>query len=419
MFKCFFTKICITLLLITESVFAETYGVFELLQKAYENNSSIKSQMSIVQAEEALIAAKTTLDDPMVGFSTLDRGSETTYGVISQKIRFPIKYYYQNQAQKNKKLAEDTRLDIEKFKVRKNVIELYYGIFSLQKIIQLVEANMQAVREFSRVAERKYAAGQARQGDSMKAHFELTHLELDLIRYKQQEEALQEKLKSVVNDDSLGRLQFGDFELEVPELNLQSLLVSKEELKKSLTNNALQLRTSKYVLDEARSRSTLSKWEFAPDFQLQYQKRLSGEPEDSDIFMVQMSVPFWFWKKTGEATAATAQRMAQEYRLQGQTDELLAKINDLKGRVQTSEKTLKIYKTSLIPQAQGAYSSSKAAYRANKTSFLDLLDSERSLFRVKTGYYQSMQLFVSTLVTLEAELGYEVSKFVNHERSGS
>jgi|TARA_B100000749_G_scaffold280077_2_gene274671 cobalt-zinc-cadmium efflux system outer membrane protein len=388
---------------------AEEMSLESLLKRAYENNSLIQAQKAKFNAEDSLIAAKSTLDDPMVGISTLNRGNETTYGVISQRLRFPVKYYLQGKAQKSRALAEKAKLVSQSFEVRRKVIDAYYGIFALQKVIQLTEANMQAVREFSRVAERKYAAGRASQGDSMKAHFELTNLELDLIRFKQQEEAMQAKLRAILNDQTIKPIQLAKQELGVPTNDLRSIRLSLEKLSQALQEKSPNLQSEIHKLEEAETKSSLSKWEYAPDFQLQYQKRMSGLPEDSDIFMVQMSVPLWFWKKGSEASAASSRKMAQENRLRSRTDNLVAKIQDLQGKVETGAKTLKIYKTSLIPQAQGAYNSSKAAYRANKTSFLDLLDSERSLFKVRTGYYRSLQMYVSHLATLEAELGFEVS----------
>ena len=101
--------------------------------------------------------------------------------------------------------------------------------------------------------------------------------------------------------------------------------------------------------------------------------------------------------------------MAQEYKVKDTKLKLIADIKDLKGRVSTGVKTLEIYQTSLIPQAQGSYNSSRSAYQADKTSFLDLLDSERSLYRVKTDYYQSLRQYVSALCILERELGFSVS----------
>ena len=122
-----------------------------------------------------------------------------------------------------------------------------------------------------------------------------------------------------------------------------------------------------------------------------------------------ITIPLWFWNQYSNASAAISKKTAQEYRLNDLTLQLSAEAKDLLGKVKTGLKTLEIYKTSLLPQAQGAYNSSRSAYQANKTSFLDLLDSERSLYRVKTGYYKSLNQYVMYLSQLESLVGYEVS----------
>ena len=110
---------------------AQEMSLEALLERAYENNSLIQAQKAKFDAEDSLIASKATLDDPMVGISSLNRGNETTYGVISQKLRFPVKYYLQGKAQKSRALAEKAKLVSQKFEVRRKVIDAYYGIFAL------------------------------------------------------------------------------------------------------------------------------------------------------------------------------------------------------------------------------------------------------------------------------------------------
>lgn len=389
----------------------------QVLSRAYEKNASIASFRHSFEAEKSLVTSKATLDDPMIGVNTLRRGMNTQYGTISQKIRFPVKYFLQANAQSSRADSYKAELEAEKMRVRAQVSSLYYSLYSTQKIIQLTEANMQAVKEFARVAEKKYAAGKSPQADSMKAHFELTQLELDLIRLKQEEEGLQESLRAVVNDSELQDLALSGIELPTPTFTSQTLGKDLSALTAQLKNKSPVLKKEESLLEEAQHQSTLASWEFAPDFQLQYQQRISGEPADSKIYSIGITFPLWFWKKSAESSAAASREIAQEFRVTDSTRKLVAKVVDLRGKVEAGSKTLEIYKTSLIPQAQGAYNSSRAAYQANKTSFLDLLDSERSLYRVKTGFFRSLRQYVHQLGELESHLGFSVSNLESSEVS--
>ncbi|MBN22449.1 MAG: hypothetical protein CL678_14290 [Bdellovibrionaceae bacterium] len=379
----------------------------ELLRIAYENNGQLSAAEAVSDAESALVASSATPEDPMIGVSQLNRGNETQYAVISQKLRFPVKYFAAAKMQSRQADSKEEAARAEKWKLRRTVSHLYYSIYSKQKLIQLTEANRQAVKEFARVAERKYAANQGTQGDSMKAHFEITQLDLELIRLRQEEDALQQRLKAALGERKLEKLVFGEEDLGLPRADLKTGEGSGDggiDLE-----NAPQLSEATYNLESAQWASALSKWEYAPDFQFQFQQRIAGQPLDSQIYSVSLSFPLFFWKKSSNVAAASYRRDAMESKVTQLRRDLEAKVKDLKGRVEVGEKTLKIYETSLIPQARGAYNSAKSAYQAGKTSFLNLLDSERSLYRVRTGFYRALESFVADLTELEAELGIAVS----------
>src|SRR5690606_11265266 len=112
-------------------------------------------------------------------------------------------------------------------------------------------ANMQAVKEFARVAEKKYAAGKSPQGDSMKAHFELTQLELDLIRLTQEEEALQDNLKAVVSDPSLARVELASLEIKPPKFHPDKIPNSLPELASTLQAKSPSIKGEMHMLKEA------------------------------------------------------------------------------------------------------------------------------------------------------------------------
>lgn len=384
----------------------------EILDAALAGNPGLASEESLFQAEQSLITAEYTLEDPMLGISTLNRGMETKYAVISQRIRFPMKYYLMGKAQYQRAEAQKSLVKSSRLQLRQQITTLYYAIYSIQKITDLAKANIQAVKEFARVAERRYAAGTATQADSMKAHFEITQLELDLIRLHQENDSLQAELKALIGQDKkdFADLHFNQVVLEVPRINWAKLNpITEKEIPISLQTTSPGLKVQASLLAMKEHRLSLAQWSYAPDFQLQYQQQISGEPEDSEIFSISLTFPFYFWKKNAEASSASSKKIAQEYRLANETELLMAKVKSLKSKVEAGAKTLEIYNTSLIPQASGAYNSSRAAYRASKATFLDLLDSERSLYSVKAGFFRSLRQHVKNLTELEAELGFSAS----------
>jgi len=411
---CYLINIFVFFLFVSQETFAAS-DLDTLIQTAYKNNPGISTLRQLFQAEKSLVLSKAAPEDPLIGVSILRRNTQTHYGTITQKVRFPVKYYFEVQAQNRKADSKKALWGQKKLKVREEVISLYYSIYSLQKIVQLTQANMRTVKEYARVAEKKYSAGQTPQSDSMKAHFEMTQLEMDLIRFQQEESALQEKLSALLNGKNFFQLKLSTKTLEIPDFKSGLISDSISTLVSQLKTNSPQLEEKIHLLKEAETKLSLTKWEFFPDFQFQYQRRIDGIPIDSHSYFIGLTVPLWFWRKNSQTSSAEAYKMMKEYQVTGTTLNLVAKIKELKSRAETLNKTLKIYKTSLIPQAQGAYHSTRGSYRANKTSFLDLLDSERSLYRVQAGFYQSLRLYVESLCQLETNLGYSVSNLTTKE----
>jgi outer membrane protein, heavy metal efflux system len=117
----------------------------------------------------------------------------------------------------------------------------------------------------------------------------------------------------------------------------------------------------------------------------------------------------WFWGKTGAERSALLRKKSKIYELEALNKEMETKVAILKSKVLNQLELLKIFKSSLIPQAQSSYEGSVNAYRANRVKFLSLLDSERSLFKVQIAYYRSLTQFIEGLTQLESALGYKVS----------
>lgn len=152
--KHLFIVLALVLGVTTGATAQESRTLDQVLQLAFANSAELAAAERSVAAQEALIASQYSLEDPMVGVSSLDRGNVTKYGVISQRLRFPVKYYLQGKAQRSRASSSSSMWAMKKYSLRKQVVSLYFSIFSTQKIIQLTKANMDAVREFARVAEK-------------------------------------------------------------------------------------------------------------------------------------------------------------------------------------------------------------------------------------------------------------------------
>jgi len=387
-------------LMFSMPIHANELSLTHLIKMGYEQNPLIKSYEQQVKSLENSATAMSTLPSPNIGISELDRGMTTQYWTISQKIEFPTKYGLRDDVESQKRVAKEKELANFKLKVRSKIVTLYYAIFSVKKIISLTNDDLQNVKEVSRIAETKYAAGKAAMHDTMKAHVIQTQIETDLISLRQEEDALQARLRNYLNQPSTFRVANFPDKLTLP------LLQGKIESEPN--SHLIKQKQAEY--ETAKLQSKLAAWDYAPDFTLRYQDRLTGEPEDSRSIALEMSIPLWFWGKTAAQRSANHQAAAKKFEVDAIIQETKTKADELFSKVKSQKELLAIMDSALIPQAQTSYSATLDAYKANKSSFLELLDSERSLLKVQIAYYRMMTQYIENITDLETTLGKTVSE---------
>ena len=301
------SKIQHVLLLVLGTVFqggdclaqeASSHTLQQLLETAYCNHPGILAFEQHALAQRSLIASVATLQNPRVGISSLQRGDTTYYGFIHQKLDFPAKYFFKAKAQQAlaKSKVQDTY--DKKLVTRQQVISLYYAIYASQKIIQLIQTDIATVEQMVRIQRQRYAAGIVPQNNAIKAQVELIHLQLDLVKQQQQEEALQEQFKAALHDHTFSKLLFSHKELSVPSYDFSQLDTSFPRLSSVLHAQSPKLKSEVHRLRQAGYANTLSKWSYAPDFQLQYQPRLLANLKKAICFLLDLQFPSGFGKTT-------------------------------------------------------------------------------------------------------------------------
>lgn len=374
------------------------YRPSEVLYMAYFSNPRLKSKGFERDGAYQNKKAVSFLSDPVVGYSVLNRNMETKYITIGQRIDFPTKYYYKGKSAEYFAKSKGVEYDMERLQLRKRVLTMYFDLYAAVKIRELTNANIETVKEVARISEKKYASGRGSQSESMRAHLELTNLELSLFKLDEQINTLQRRLRAELDATDMGDLTFTNIELARPLFDES----------KTLSINSLSVQSADYLYKQAQMNKKIAQWSLAPNFDIRYQKAISGEPNDSDILSVGITVPLWFWRNKAEIGTKSLNEQAKLQMLRAEKLKADSEAKNYKDKVDVSLKTLVVYETSLIPQALGALNSTKAAYRANRAGFLDLLESERLFYKIKENYYKTLSSYIDDITGYEVVLGREL-----------
>jgi cobalt-zinc-cadmium efflux system outer membrane protein len=382
------------------------------LSQAMGTNPEIGASVARADSEHSAIRSQYWLDNPKIGlmresnlnFMEQQMGPMTLWSV-SQEVKFPAKYFLLGSAQKSRARSADEEADAKKLEVRRKAVSGYFSLFATSRIISLLEAQRETLREVARAAESRHATGAVPQQDEMKAHVEQTKIENELLLAEEERESMEAMLNAVLNQDAHQPIVLPKQELATPKLK-----VAFEEIPKLAHANANHVKHGESLVDEANSQKALAALSYAPDFMLSYRKAFINAPDNAYAASIEMTIPLWFFtKQTSEVSVASAKQVEAEKNLEKATRELHSEIRSLTAKVRSHEKLLQIYQTALIPQASSTLNSSRTAYQAGRTNFLELLDSERSLYETRIAYYRNLAQYVDSLARLEEMAGTSLS----------
>lgn len=391
---------------------AEVLTPSAVLTEVYRNNPEIGASKAQAEAERELISSQYSLASPMIGFMQetdmslmqMQDGPMKTWSV-SQEFLFPTKYFSRGRVQKAR---ANRNMHLHMFKVlevRAAALSAYFRFYSAKKIMTLLGAQRETLREIARIAETKRAAGKVPQQDEMKAHVELTKIENQILLQAQEEAEARFALNAALN-----RPVETGIKLPAPDFSAKDIKVAMDLETVSITTSH-HLRGFSSTVTEAELQKGLAKMAYLPDFQLSYRQVFGGNhPSSGRAIGLEMTIPLWFFsKENSELSSAVSQELAARRELESHERTAESMIATLKSKVKTLSKLLEIYETSLIPQATSSLNSSRSAYSTGRVGFQELLDAERTLYTTRIEYYQNFARLVEAVTGLEREAGVSIS----------
>jgi outer membrane protein TolC len=122
--------------------------------------------------------------------------------------------------------------------------------------------------------------------------------------------------------------------------------------------------------------------------------------------MVSMTLPIWRGNKVGalqreaRATLASAEAERQDAR-----NGVLRMVSEAWTMVESARTMTLLYADSVLPQAEQALASTRAGYEGDRGDFLDLLDAQRSLVRLRLEYQEARAEYLKGRAELARAVG--------------
>jgi cobalt-zinc-cadmium efflux system outer membrane protein len=399
----------------TETMKAEV-KLDEIVKEALEKNPLLRAAYQEWQAVLERVPQAKSLPDPMVSYSRFGSSIETRLGPQRNKISLSQSIPFFGKLSLKGKIAERgaSVLKEQYNRARAEVIlEVkisYYTLYWLDNVIQISQEEKEVLKRLARIAQKKYETGQANQQDVLKAQLEMSKVEDKILGLNQARKAAASELNALLDrspDSPVGMAKEPEIYPFGEDVETLYQLAEKERP---------EMRKARRIIEMNEESLKLAKKNYYPDFKIMFDYvdiggGTTGQIEDGrDSWMgsVGINIPIWRGKlHAAEAEAALHLKASQEKYAEVK-NETLSRVRTLHFEAETAKDQISLYKYSLLPQAEQAFKASEVSYLAGKVDFLNLLDSERMVLMVKTGYHKAISDYGRSLARLERAVGKEL-----------
>ena len=387
-----------------------------LIREAMGNNPEIIAAQKRLHAAKMRIPQAKSLDDPVFRAGSFDMSRhplnlngqtpmlQQRYA-ISQKIPFPGKLHLRGEV-----AAEESNIVNQEYQAKiQEIIALvknaFYEFYYVERALEITEENRELLRKFAKIAETKYKVGKTTQRDALAAQVEMSVLTNNLIVLNEQRESTIAWINALLDrppDTALGKprdLEKHAFDLTIKELETLALK-NRPELKgfdHAIKMNEADLKLSK-------------KDYYYTDFEPMVEYMQEDGTSDTWASAITTNIP-WLWTKNRSKVKESEENLhaaKSDYRFI--FDKTLFEVKDYLVKIRSTESTVNLYKTRVIPDARQSLESARIGYESDRVDFLALIDSERLLLDSTLLYYRALTDFEQNLANLEKAIGIQLTK---------
>ncbi len=323
---------------------------------------------------------------------------------LGQEFPFPGKLKLKGRVETSElsKIKQD--YDLAKLELTSRLKKAYYDLFFTTKSLEITEEIKLLLETLANTVKAKYEVGSGNQQDLLKLQLEVSKLLDSIETLKKDREVFIVEINSIVvrpQGTDIGELE--DITKQPVGFKLSELLEMYKERYPLLLGQKALIEKNQYGIK-------LAKKEYYPDYSFEGGYGLRSNPmAPMYMFQVMTSLPVYYRsKQRKQVEEAVASLKASEENYHATIIEAEKKIKNLHIQTEKYNTLIELLETGLIPQARLTLSSSVAAYKVNKTDFLNLLDNIRTLLDFQIRYYEHLTDYEKAIAELEPLIGREL-----------
>ncbi|BBB31739.1 cobalt-zinc-cadmium resistance protein CzcC [Thermotomaculum hydrothermale] len=390
-------------------------GFERVVEIAFKSNPDIKkAYLNLKRIEGEKIQAG-YLPNPEVEFEVENFGrgygehtfsnSELTF-YLSQKIELGGKRKFRKKASFEKLLASRENYKSIINEKLATLFIVYNKTAVAKKRLDIAEKLFNISKENLKVVSEKVKYGKTSPIQKIKANLEFEKAKLQLKEAKINFKNMKNTLANLLGVEKLPEdLLFKDF---IPQ-GLKAEKIAKES--KILSTPAI--KEKEFLQKSKETELKLTKSLNIPDLKVSVGLRKFRDTDQTAYGMsLGINLPV-FNRNKGLIMKKSAERDMAYLSLKQTQIELINYRKNILNSFYTVKEQNKVYKETMLPDAEKAYKAVLTAYKEGKLSYLDLLDTQRTLIFIENEYLSVKEKYIESLGELMQLSAYFSEKYIN------
>src|SRR5512146_1821349 len=289
--------------------------------------------------------------------------------------------------------ATSRRADDVVWELRDQTAMAFYDLYAADQSLVVARETLRLLQDIEKTAESMYRVGEGRQADVLRAQVEIAKMAEDTLRMLAMRQAMVSRLDALLD-------RSGATTIASPMLpSFPDSVPAREYLETLALGDRPMIRAGVDEVRAAEASEQLARKEIWPDLQVgvQYAQQAGqmGGTERMGSLMIGASIPvFARDRQLKMRDEASAMKQMAQADLAAMRADTRGKIGEAYADLLRARNLSRLYRSTVLPQAQATVSSALSAYRVGNVDFMTLLDDQMTVNKYR-----------QELSTLEADQG--------------
>jgi len=388
----------------------------DLYAQVQRRNQRAAAARSLARAAQARISQATRPPDPQLQFGFMNYSLPSlqpmeqigmTQLQLMQMLPLGGKLALAGRAAGAQASATAERAQDVAWDARSQTAMAFYDLYATDQSLGVARETLRLLHDIGSIAEAMYRVGEGRQTDVLRANVEIAKMAEDTLRMQAMRQSMTARLNAILDRETeaaFGTPLLPRFPDSVP---VRSWLDSVA------FNERPMVRAGIDEVRAAEASERLARKEIIPDLQVgvQYGQR-GGEMGSTDrmgSLMLGISLPVFARERQFKMReeAGAMKQMAQAD-LAAMRAETRGRIGEAYAALARARTLARLYRTTVLPQAEATVSSALAAYRVGSVDFMTLLDDRMTVNKYRQDLYQLEAEEGKALAELEMLVGQQL-----------